>query len=102
MMYYKKFLILDWAIVLLLLTGIIYWYCPKTNQGQITNKIKNDGIHDVFQIVLDDSKYYRFANFSEWASVRNKSIIKITYREISIYPIVIPLIESYEIIKKPP
>ena len=102
MTFIKKILILNWIIVGLLFSGITYWYSPKTDQGKITEKIRDDGSSNTMQIVIDNYRHYQFANIIDWNIAKKNSIISITFRQISLYPIVIPLIEGYEIIKKPP
>lgn len=95
-------MILNWIVIALFFSGIIYWFSLKTDQGKITEKIRDDGGSNTMQIVIDDSRHYQFANIVDWNTAKKNSIISITFRQISLYPIVIPLIENYEILKKPP
>lgn len=102
MMQSKKLLIACWTMIFVLVGLYIFWDWPKNDQGIVTQKISTDQTRSTYQIVIDDSRHYQFANYYDWIRVKEKSVIKIVYKQLSIYPIFIPTIEEYEIIKKPP
>ena len=98
----KKVLIGCWVAIIVLVGLIIYWHSLKNDQGIVTSKARNIDNRNILLIVLDNSRYYQFPNLSDWAKIKEQTTIRISYQEASIFPIFIPTIESYEIIKKPP